>query len=157
MLSRHLLEPTELDEFWITARSLYERACFLSPSNGRVVFTPEVKFSFTHLNPGLYYHQIALIDLQKSDRLSALFNFIRSLNVKTPFTSSKDPMMMMFAANKAANEHKIKADSDRIRAIPKRKEGRGGKIIKGEMTSKIEEPVSSLFLRAFETVFTRVR
>jgi hypothetical protein len=137
------------------------QSCFLAPNNGKKFKKKRLLFFLYRLTVcvdlGLFYYQVALIDMQKSDNLSALYNFIRSLNVKIPFSSAKDPMIALFAANKAANELKIKADSERIlRASPKRG-GRGRKKGGAKSLGNIEEPVSSLFLRAFEVIFTRIR
>ncbi|KAI9357694.1 hypothetical protein DFJ73DRAFT_820859 [Zopfochytrium polystomum] len=133
---RHAESPPDtIREQWSCARSRYELATLAAPSNG------------------LLYHQIALIDAQSSRRLPALFNYVRSLSVKSPFINAKDSITLLLASNRKSSESKVKRDHQRLNSLKKVPRSHREKNFAGV---KLEESVESIFLRAFELLYTRI-
>ena len=71
-------DDTAAEERWKSAQNWYKQASFISPGNG------------------LLWNQLGIVARARSFYLNAIFNYMRALCVKNPFSSSKDALLELY-------------------------------------------------------------
>ncbi|KAJ3053849.1 hypothetical protein HK097_003259 [Rhizophlyctis rosea] len=91
------LQQKEEDRDWTATKARYKLSILLAPNNG------------------LYYHQLAIIYVHEGHHLEALYSYLRSLTVKSPFVNSRDAMKLLFRS--AAKNKSTKPDRQRFEQL----------------------------------------
>ncbi|ORX88271.1 hypothetical protein BCR32DRAFT_288778 [Anaeromyces robustus] len=73
-----LISSEQLDELWEKANFINKYAIFIAPNNG------------------LLYHQMAILQLSKRNTFKALYYFLRSLTVRSPYNSARETHITFF-------------------------------------------------------------
>ncbi|KAJ3139379.1 hypothetical protein HK100_011716 [Physocladia obscura] len=118
---------------WSNAKTMYKVASFLAPTNGQ------------------FYNHLAIFDLNSSDSIGSLCNFVRALNVKVPFQSARDAIVSLCAGIRSIHQETLKSTSKTANS----KHNKSTNNKKGSV-SKYSESCESIFIRCFEVLYTKI-
>ncbi|KAJ3200911.1 hypothetical protein HDU82_008511 [Entophlyctis luteolus] len=113
---------------WTDPQKMYSIASFLAPSNG------------------LYFNQLAAIDLNDGNILGALYNYVRALAVKVPLQTAHESIVSLFAYSKRFHQDALQTT--------KPKTGKGTSASKKRKNS--QSTAEHIALRCFEFLFTKI-
>ncbi|KAJ3340159.1 Smg-6, nonsense mediated mRNA decay factor [Entophlyctis luteolus] len=113
---------------WTDPQKMYSIASFLAPSNG------------------LYFNQLAAIDLNDGNILGALYNYVRALAVKVPLQTAQESIVSLFAYSKRFHQDALQTT--------KPKTGKGTSASKKRKNS--QSTAEHIALRCFEFLFTKI-